>query len=600
MPLVDNAWYVDFGDGATTGYYAVTAWAALTTKVCGDLIRQSAAPSVGNERTFVCTASTGGTGATGAAEPTWTVTRGALNTDATVTWQEATGIAALNGDKTNTPTWNTVKNTAVVLGQVIQSVNGNFVLIATVAGTAGNGAEPTWAAFTNAGATTADNTVTWVTLKDSGNNFGNWATPHARLANAFATNWGQSGNSFYVASEHAETQSSAITLTAPGATTTTTKILCVTKTAVPPTSSNITTGATISTTGASAISYAGTGYYYGLSFLSGSAGSVANQNIGSLTGVNLYFVNCAFTLNNTSGSSRIVLGASGGSIAIYTTFFNCTFTFGSTTSQGFNSSVTNNNIYMKNCVALFGASTPATLFVGGSPAFLLCEGCDFSGQGSGKTLIGNTTNSGILVLKDCSLPSSYTIIASAPPSNFQQKVFIIRSDSSGTNYRQEFHCGQGSHVAETTIVRTGGATDGATPISWKLVTSTQSAWQWPLECIPLSIWNTVTGSNVTVTIYGTWGDGAVPNNDDIWIDVEYPGSASTPLGSFKTTTKADVLATGSALSSDGSTWGGGTTPFKIVATLSSPQPAMLGPITIYVKAAKASSTFYIDPKPVLS
>jgi hypothetical protein len=87
----------------------LTKWATGVTKHCGDLIRQNTAPSVGNERVFVCVASTSGTGTTGGAEPTWTVTRGAKNTDNTVTWQEATGIAALNGDLTNTPNWTAVK-----------------------------------------------------------------------------------------------------------------------------------------------------------------------------------------------------------------------------------------------------------------------------------------------------------------------------------------------------------------------------------------------------------------------------------------------------------------------------------------------------------
>ena len=95
MALTDYVWYVDYGNGSSTGYYGVTAWAALTTKVCGNLVRQLAAPTVGNERVFVCIASTAGTGATGASEPGWTITRGGQTTDSTVTWAEATGIAAL-------------------------------------------------------------------------------------------------------------------------------------------------------------------------------------------------------------------------------------------------------------------------------------------------------------------------------------------------------------------------------------------------------------------------------------------------------------------------------------------------------------------------
>ena len=83
------------------------------------------------------------------------------------------------------------------------------------------------------------------------------------------------------------------------------------------------------------------------------------------------------------------------------------------------------------------------------------------------------------------------------------------------------------------------------------------------------------------------------------------GSSSQPLGSIFTTTKSNVLAANAAVASDGSTWNGGGSgagwsPFKLTTTLSSPQPAMAGYIHVRVRAAKASTTYYIDPQIVLS
>jgi hypothetical protein len=46
--------------------------------------------------------------------------------------------------------------------------------------------------------------------------------------------------------------------------------------------------------------------------------------------------------------------------------------------------------------------------------------------------------------------------------------------------------------------------------------------------------------------------------------------------------------------------GGVWTPFKLVVTLTSPQPQMKGYIYINVRAAKASTTYYLDPKVALS
>lgn len=155
---------------------------------------------------------------------------------------------------------------------------------------------------------------------------------------------------------------------------------------------------------------------------------------------------------------------------------------------------------------------------------------------------------------------------------------------------------------ETTIVRGGGATqpdaDGDdTTVAWKITTTANSKWVLPFESLPIAIWNDTVGSAVTATVYGIWGGGAVPNHDEIWLEVEYPGSTSYPLGSFANDTKADNLASGAAQSSDASTWGGSTTAFALAVTFT---PQMAGPIYARVKAAKASSTFYIDPKVTLS
>ena len=64
-----------------------------------------------------------------------------------------------------------------------------------------------------------------------------------------------------------------------------------------------------------------------------------------------------------------------------------------------------------------------------------------------------------------------------------------------------------------------------------------------------------------------------------------------------TTTKADILAAGTNTAASSETWGGSTTKFKLAASVT---PQMKGPVTVYVKVAKVSSTFYIDPKITLS
>ena len=162
---------------------------------------------------------------------------------------------------------------------------------------------------------------------------------------------------------------------------------------------------------------------------------------------------------------------------------------------------------------------------------------------------------------DCEFASGSTI--GATPGDAYSEINIITSDSSATNYRQEKWRYWGSQVQETTIVRTSGASDGTTGLSWNLATTANSKWATSFDTFPIGIWNITTGSNVTVTLYGIWKGAAVPNNDNIWIEVEYLGNASYPLGSFANNTKANNLATGSALTADTtSAWGASAAAYQ--------------------------------------
>jgi hypothetical protein len=152
-------------------------------------------------------------------------------------------------------------------------------------------------------------------------------------------------------------------------------------------------------------------------------------------------------------------------------------------------------------------------------------------------------------------------------------------------------------ATETAIIRTGGASDGTTPQSRKLATTANVNWAAPFNALPITFWNTVVGSPVTVTLQATsnLAAGAFPNKDDIWLEVEYPGSTLTPLGAFANNTKADNLAAAAAYTSSGAAWAGSPAGgvFAMSVTFT---PQMAGPVTLYVKAAKASTTFYFDPK----
>jgi hypothetical protein len=606
MALVDNAWYVNYGDGSAgagkKSYFDVAQWAALTVYAAGALVRQLAAPAVGSERVFVCIVA----GTSLAAEPSWTLTRGAKTAEAAgPTWQECTGIAALNGDAANTPSWTItatppggVKNTAVTLGQVIKRDSGASYQIATTAGTAGNGAEP---AFSNtAGTTTADNTVTWTSLGVVGN-FTGWQAPHARIANALTATWGQAGNTFYVANNHAETQSTANTLAFPGTSASPNFTYCVDRAgSLPPVSADLKTTGSVTTTGNSNLSITtGIVYIYGITFNAGTGVVAATLSIASGFNSSVKLENCALNKAGTTGTSTAInLNNNVGQVIL----INTTMQFGAVTD-----SVNPSRgvvVWENTPSAIQGATLPTSLFNGGgsggsAPDFFI-RGIDLSAL-SGKTLVSTVPSSLRFVFQDCKLPASVTV-SGTPTVNVGGRVDAIRCDSGATNYRDERYNYQGTQTVETTIIRTGGATDGTTPISWKLVSTANSKWVYPFEAQPIVIWNERTTAITTLTIYGTTTGGGVPNNDDIWVEVEYLGSSLTPQGSFITTTKADNLAASVTTnnSADASVWGGGGAGNGFKMVVPSFTPGMKGPFNIIIHVAKATSTYYIDPKPVIT
>jgi hypothetical protein len=108
----------------------------------------------------------------------------------------------------------------------------------------------------------------------------------------------------------------------------------------------------------------------------------------------------------------------------------------------------------------------------------------------------------------------------------------------------------------TSVVRTGGASQG-TAYSWKVTTNANVRWYAPFKLMALSIWNSTTGAAKNVTVEGIADPrdfSALPNNDDIWIDVEALENASLPQGTYHVGTKTTPLGTNSALTASTAAW----------------------------------------------
>jgi hypothetical protein len=209
-----------------------------------------------------------------------------------------------------------------------------------------------------------------------------------------------------------------------------------------------------------------------------------------------------------------------------------------------------------------------------------------------------TTNIRI-TLKDCKIAP--TTVMTVPATQYSQNELFLTRSHSGTNYyRNEKITFSGTLTTDAAVYMTGGAADGGTNVSWKIATTANAEGGMPFVCPALVIWNEATGSPITLTIEGGIAAAAtnVPNSD-IWMEVVYPGTASSTLGAQATTGRATLLAASSNYAAGAGTWNGGVvnSKFKMQATFT---PQVKGPLTVYIKAAGVSGTWYIDPKPVLS
>lgn len=424
-----------------------------------------------------------------------------------------------------------------------------------------------------------------------------WANAYTTMTLAIAGL--AAGDDLWVAADHAESTAGAVTLTFPGTSASPNRVICVDHTGtVPPVAADLRTTATVSTTGANGISATGNCYLYGITFNAGSAANVANLVFGSGARTAITFDSCGLVLNNSSGSSVMRFSNTSNAAEAFK-LINTTLTFGSTSQKAVISAC--NFFWEKTSSALLG-TLPTTIFTPDTGMQAICtfNSVDLSAAGSGKTLFTGGSNSipSRYIVNRCKLDASVTVMAT--PGQYGGAETYINYSGSSTSFRQEKYNYSGTETIETTIVRTGGASVDGTSVAKKYVTTANVSRAFPFEAIPIAVANSTTGSNRVVTVYGIWGGGAVPTSADIWFDVIYPGSASSVLGSVVSAGPATILTAGPSWSSDSSAWGGSTTAFKMTLTLSSPQPQLAGPMYVRIYCAAVSSTFYIDPKVVLS
>lgn len=417
-----------------------------------------------------------------------------------------------------------------------------------------------------------------------------WALSKSTLAGADGID--AAGDTIYVSQSHSESTAATVSITWAGTLASPTRILCGNDAAEPPTA--LSTAGVMAVTGANRIDLAGVAYTYGMTFKSGGTIDLCRSADGS----HLSFDGCTFDLNSASTTALINFGnlvAIGNETSAV--LRNCKWKFGNTAQA---MRLRQSKVKLIGCSFASGSSAINTLFaasdVGGS---LLVEGCDLSGGATAMNLFATSSNSlGRLVIRNCKLPSSWSgALLAGAPANMAMRAEMHNCDSGDTNYRIWVEDYAGSIKQETTIVRTGGASDGTTALSWKMVTGANASYPTiPLESPEIVAWNETTGSSVTATVE-VLTDNVTLTDAECWLEVEYLGTSGVPLAKFANDSAADVLATPANQTTSTETWTttGLTTPVKQkLAVTFTPQEK--GYLHARVFLAKASATAYVDPK----
>lgn len=397
-----------------------------------------------------------------------------------------------------------------------------------------------------------------------------------------------------VKNDHAESQASAMSLTSPGTAASPTQILTIDWSSDTFGSNALATGATVTTTGNSAISLAGFAYMYGVTLIRSGSDAAFIRWVSASPW--WWRIESGGLTLGSSSSSRIEVGENLTSVDDQLLeLHNCVLTFGHASQTV----VVRCPIIWTGSSSSVGGTIP-TILLTPQAAFqeqILVRGVDLSALDTGKSLTSiAAASSAKVTFENCKLGSSVSIATGTVPGQGGMEVAAVNCDSADTNYRYFRQTYKGTITHESTIVRTGGASDGTTAISRKMVSTANSKFYSPLVSDPIIVWNETTGSSKTVTVE-VITDGVTLTDAEAWVEVEYLGTSGFPLSSFAHDRASTILSTPANQASSSETWtttGLGSPTKQALAVSFTPQEK--GPFAIRVHLAKASTTMYFCPK----
>lgn len=423
-----------------------------------------------------------------------------------------------------------------------------------------------------------------------------WALAKANLKDALAI--AAAGDVIYVSQAHAETNAASTTITAPVGVVNPVTIIGSNDASEPPTTTS--TAPTISTTGASNLTISGSCSAYGLNFTCGNGYNYSVLRVGYSATDNTIqrFENCNFVLADTHPASVFNIGSSGG-IVSEVTFKSC----GLKVASGLDPINLAGKITLSGGSFMSGTAVSSlgcfSIGNSGVAANVSIEDFDFSALPANSVLFRTpiASSSGNIKLRNCKMPAGWSgRLVDAAFSSVNTRIEMWNCDSGDTNYKLWIESGAGVIRDEETIVMSGGATDGTTQSSMKMVSNANaSAEGQRLHSPELLTWCDTTGVAKTATVEIVHDSATDLTNAEIWLELEYLGTAGATLGVPANNRMATVLTAPAAQASSAATWTttGLATPNKQKLSITF-TPQKKGLVQARVVLAKPSKTVYVN------
>lgn len=300
----------------------------------------------------------------------------------------------------------------------------------------------------------------------------------------------------------------------------------------------------------------------GMIFNVGTGGSAAHMTCSAYSGsggLMTTFEQCDFRLVNTSTTSVItVFGGSTTKVA-HVIWRDCNIKFASTFQR---LAARGGKFEWIGGSVLSGGSSPSELFV--TAASLTdtdasIEGVDFSNLSSTFDIVDTVSSSAAIRIRmnRCKMPSGWSgkLFETKPTTVTQHRVEMVNCDDGDTNYRIRIEDAYGA-LRESTDVTTGDATDGVTPVSYKIDTTGYAAnASHGFEPNYAAVWNDTVGGALSVTLELVANHGSAVTDADVVMRINLPGVSGSSLGTIVDTRPA-LLATPSTLTTSTKAWDG--------------------------------------------